>query len=172
MFPEMSSYRNDIHINQRYEYNGEFEIKSDEQLSEMLSFLIKIEDTDISENKRYLYCELLFISKEIQRMVTNGEKLTPMNMRYLFIVYYHYTLDNPLVMLIRDLIKDQEFFMRRIKRIFNYPCFRDWITVRNQLNEHISYSLYDARNNKWNKTELYNCFRCELYRTGLYLLFR
>lgn len=154
-FPEWSVYKNDMHINSINETNeirnGPSKITSDLQLSKELSRLILLEanETGASDNKRYLYCELLFINREIHDMVKNRITLTPQKMRYLFIVYYHYTLDNSLVLLLNDLMKDQEFFMRLIKRIFKYPCFRDWI----EIHDVIKTSKYE---------KLYETFRKEL----------
>lgn len=171
-FPEWHAYRNDMHITSIEETNGirngMSKITSDNQLSKELSRLILLDanETGISDNKRYLYCELLFINGEINNMVNNKICLKPKNLRYLFIVYYHYVLDNPLVLLIRDLMRDQEFFMRRIKRIFDYPCFREWVTIRNQLKEYKTYSIFESHHTKWNKTELFNIFKCELYQSG------
>lgn len=154
-FPEWSVYKNDMHINSISETNeirnGPSKITSDLQLSKELSRLILLEanETGASDNKRYLYCELLFINREIHDMVKNRITLTPQKMRYLFIVYYHYTLDNSLVSLLNDLMRDQKFFMRLIKRIFKYPYFRDWI----EIHEIIKTSNYN---------KLYKTFRKEL----------
>lgn len=163
--PEWSVHVNDMHsigLDKPNVNHGSSKITSDHQLANKLSHLILLDanDTSASDNKRYLYCELLFINKEINRMVHNKVKLTSSNLRYLFIVYYHYTLDNPLVILIRDLMMDQKFFIRNIKRIFNYPCFNDWLSIHNKLK-----STPIHLNNKLNETELLNCFIYELYRT-------
>lgn len=163
-YPELSEYKNDLNV-VRFNYL-EYRIKNDRHLAIELSRLILLEINRKFrfDNMRYLYCELMFITKEINRLVRNKEKLTHQNMRYLFIIYYHYVNGNSLISLVNDLMKDQVFFIRYIKRIFDYPCFRDWITIRHQLKEYRSYSIQNAYCNNWDKTDLFKCFECELLR--------
>lgn len=177
IFPEWESYKDDSHIRSIEEtneiINGRSKITNDIELTSELSKLILLEanESGISENKRFLYCELLYINREINDLVKYKHKLKPKHLRYLFIVYYHYVLDNPLVMLARDLMVDQEFYMCQIKRIFNYPCFRGWVDIREELKQYRTYSAYEAHSTIWYETSLYECFRTEVYSRSLTMHF-
>lgn len=171
IYPEMSSLtreeKNMFRILPTIDYKW-YRIQSDRQLSTELSIniLANFNKYEKLDNKKYFYCELMYIAEEISKMVYKGERLTPESLRYLFLVYHHYSLNSPLVYLLYDLMRDQKFFLRRIIRVLNYPFFREWITLRTQVNDYKYYCLLDASRTKWYKTDLFDCFKHELQQSG------
>lgn len=121
-----------------------------------------------SEKSNYqmiLYNELIYANKKLHKKIINGNKLTCVNTRYLFLVSKHYFLDNHPVVLLSDIMRDQKFFFNEIKRIITYPLFRDWITMRTQVINLKSYCLSNAENICFHMTELYGIFLMELYQS-------
>lgn len=141
---------------------------TDVQIVKSLSRIVLAESSKIkSTQQQILYNELLFINKNLnKKIVKEKNKLTWANTRYLFLVVNHYLLENHVSVLLSDLMKDQIFFFSNIKRIINYPIFRDWVTMRTQINNKKNLCLEDANDKQFYMTQLYAIFIMELYQSN------
>lgn len=133
-----------------------------------LSSMIGAESScEKSQYRSILYNELLLINEMLNDKIgINKKKLTWANTRYLYLVGKHYFLDNHPVLLLSDIMRDQKFFFKQIKRFIKYVIFDDWITMKSQISLK-SRCLANAESVDFHMTELYAIFLMELNQSGL-----
>lgn len=118
--PEWKNNKHDSHIKLiDISISIEDDIVSDNQLTRDFSLLLRHSTFNSTLNKKIMYSELIHISHELEKLTIKNKKLLLSDLRYLFILYFHYMLNNPITMLIDDLYIDRNFYVDDIRRLLN-----------------------------------------------------
>lgn len=124
--------------------------------------------TDRTDYQKILFNELRHINKRLTNECVKGSgKLTWNNTRYLFLLVKAYSHNENPVILLNILMRDQAFFRLSIKRIVDYPMFRDWITLRNYITNFKSNIIDTSYDTPFYMTELYTIFLMELHQSSM-----